>query len=221
MSSKKKIITIVITTAALSISSVGFASAQGVGGHRDSFTKSITHGSGPEKSVGGKTPGEYLASVLAGLVTKGTITQVQADAIIKALADMRGAKDANHAADGATKDANRAAREALVSSTIGLDAATIKDRLKAGETLGAIAGAKKDALIAALVAFSTKNIDAAVTAGKMTAAQATAAKASMVAHVTEAVNSIRPAGERMNHKGKQMGKKGERKGHKSGAPVTP
>jgi len=122
--------------------------------------------------------------------------------------------DANHATHEAAKDANHAAHEALISSTIGLDAAAIKTRLKAGESLGAIAGDKKDALIAALVAFSTTKIDAAVTAGKITAAQATTAKASSVVHVTQAVNSTRTAHGFQGHKGKQMGNNGGPKGHK-------
>jgi len=168
MSSKKQIITIVITTAALSISSVGFASVAGAKAQRVAFTKSMAHA----------------------------------------------AKDANHAAHKAAWDANHAAHEALISSTIGLDAAAIKTRLKAGESLGAIAGDKKDALIEALVAFSTTKIDAAVTAGKITAAQATTVKASLVVHVTQAVNSTRTAHGFQGHKGKQMGNNGGPKGHK-------
>ena len=78
----------------------------------------------------------------------------------------------------------------MISTTIGVDTATIKSRLKAGESLAIIAGAKKDALIAALVADHTKRIDAAVTSGSLTAAQATAMKAKVVAHVTEMVNAV-------------------------------
>ena len=48
---------------------------------------------------------------------------------------------------GGPLDADRAAMEALVSTTIGVDSATVKSRLKAGESLAQIAGAKKDALI--------------------------------------------------------------------------
>jgi hypothetical protein len=106
----------------------------------------------------------------------------------------KAAHDAEHAANKAARDANHAAKEALVATTIGVDVATIKTRLAAGETLGAIAGAKKDALIAALVAFKTKNIDAAVAAGKLTAAQATTLKADLTAHVTERVNAVRGEG---------------------------
>jgi hypothetical protein len=89
------------------------------------------------------------------------------------------------------REARRAAREAVVSSTLGIDAATIKSRVLAGETLAVIAGSKKDALITALVAFETKEIDAAVTAGKLTAAQATKLKANLTKHITKGVEKIK------------------------------
>jgi hypothetical protein len=85
---------------------------------------------------------------------------------------------------------DRVALEALISKTIGVDTATVRTRLAAGESLGAIAGAKKAELIAALVADATKRIDAAVTAGKLTAAQATTLKAGLTAHVTAEVDRV-------------------------------
>jgi len=94
----------------------------------------------------------------------------------------------------AEHEANHQAREALVVSIIGIDAATIKSRLKAGETLGAIAGAKKSALFTALVAEATKNIDAAVTAGKITAADAATHKAGLTEHITARVDAVRGEG---------------------------
>jgi hypothetical protein len=120
------------------------------------------------------------------------------------------------ATERAAHEAERAAFEALVAKTIGVDAAVIKTRLAAGETLGAIAGTKKAALIDVIVADKTKHIDAAVTAGKLTAAQATTMKAGLVAHVTAEVDSVRgPKG------GPGMGGKGgpgmgDHKGHKAG-----
>ena len=104
----------------------------------------------------------------------------------------KAAHDADHpkGPKGGPLGADRAAIETLVSTTIGVDTATIKSRLQAGESLAQIAGAKKDALIAALVADETKRIDAAVTAGTLTAAQATEMKANLVAHVTEEVNAV-------------------------------
>ena len=146
MSSKKKMIAVVITTVALTVGSVGISQAA-------------------SKSMGG-----------------------------------------GHAADHAAKDAEHAALQALVSKTIGVDSATIRTRLAAGESLGAIAGAKKADLIAVLVADHTKRIDAAVTAGKLTAVQATTLKAELTAHVTAKVDRVGGKG------GPGMSKDG--KGHK-------
>jgi hypothetical protein len=205
MVSKKKIVVAVITAAALSIGVAGTASA---------------HGNGAK--------GNGLSTILSDLVKKGTLTQAQVDAINAA---KETAKSAMHAA----RDAERAAMETLVAKTIGVDTAVIKTRLAAGESLGAIAGAKKDALIAVLVAEKTKHIDAAVTAGKLTAAQATTMKAGLVAHVTAEVDSVGgpkggpgmggPKGPGMgDHKGHKGGKGGH--GNKGGmkppaAGVTP
>ena len=193
MVSKKKIVVAVITATALSIGAAGTASA---------------HGNGAK--------GNGLSTILSDLVKKGTLTQAQVDAI-------NAAKETAKSAVRAAHDAKRAEFEALIAKTIGLDAAVIKTRLAAGETLGAIAGAKKDALIAALVAEKTKRIDAAVTAGKLTATQATTMKAGLVSLVTAKVDSTRglKGGLGKGHKG---GKGGH--GHKGGmkppaAGVTP
>jgi hypothetical protein len=192
MSRKKKVAAIVITSVALTAGTVGISSAASKT-TRVSLTKVAT---ARGTNVMGQGHAAEVASVLAGLVTKGTITQAQSDAITAALA---AAETAEHANDpqGAPKGpglGDPAATLSLIATTIGVDAATIQKRLAAGETLAAIAGAKKDALIAALVADETKRIDAAVTAGKLTADQATKLKANLTAHVTDEVNSTRPAG---------------------------
>jgi hypothetical protein len=221
MSSKKKIAAIVITTVALTAGSVGVASAS---------TKSKS--TATRVSIGNPgARGLDLQATLTALVAKGTITQGQADAIIAAADAARTAAEAAKSAMPAkpTK-ADNDARLALISTTIGIDSATVKTRLAAGETLAAIAGAKKDALIAALVADETKRIDAAVTAGKLTATQATTLKAGLVAHVTEAINSARlmgPKGSKggMDDRGGKGGKSGHGHGSKGGpmgvAPKIP
>jgi Spy/CpxP family protein refolding chaperone len=200
MVSKKKIVVAVITATALSIGVAGTASA---------------HGNGAK--------GNGLSTILSDLVKKGTLTQAQVDAI-------NAAKETAQSAMRAAHDAERAALEALVAKTIGVDAAVIKSRLAAGESLGAIAGTKKDALIAVLVAEETKRIDAAVTAGKLTAAQATTMKAGLVAHVTAEVNSVGgpkggpgmggPKGGR-GHGGPGMGDHDGRHGTKGGMTPPP
>ena len=203
MSTKKKVAAIVITTIALTAGTVGVSSASS----KSTTTRvSVTQAS----NAGVKGPRAEVVAVLTALVTKGTITQAQADAITAALTAAEVARPAMPL--GADKEA----RLALISSTIGVDAATIKTRLAAGETLAAIAGAKKDALITALVADETKRIDAAVTAGKLTAAQATTLKSTLSAHVTTEVNSVRPMGPKGGDKG-DRGHSGPKNGGKGGA----
>ena len=215
MSTKKKIASIVITTVALTAGTVGISSAAS----KSSTTRvSVTKTS----ATGVKGPRAEVASVLAALVANKTITQAQSDAITAALAAAETAARANAPVGPAgfgMKDP--AALLTLISTTIGIDEATVKTRIAAGETLAAIAGAKKDALIAALVADETKRIDAAVTAGKLTAAQATALKSTHTAHVTDEVNSTRPMGPKGGDKGDRGGKGG--RGHggpMGGAPAT-
>lgn len=128
---------------------------------------------------------DRLSSLLSGLVAKGTITQSQADAIVKAQSDVQ-------TAGKAAMETNRAAVDAVVTATLGITADAIKARLKAGESLATIAGAKKDTLIAAITAEINRQIDAAVVAGKLTAAQAAERKAKTVENVTKRVNNLRP-----------------------------
>ena len=191
MSTKKRVAAVLITTVAISSGTVGVASADS-----KSKTNRITIAGSAVKGPRGFD----LAATLAAMVAKGTITQAQADAVLAAANAARAAADAMRPAKP-----DHAARLALIATTIGVDAAAIQTRLAAGETLAAIAGAKKDALIAALVADETKRIDAAVAAGQMTAAQATVKKTNLTAHVTAEVNSVRPMGGKLGHKGGKGG----------------
>ena len=159
-----------------------------------------------------------VAVITALALSVGVAGTASAHGKVMKTTEERAAKDAQRVADKAAHEAERAAFEALVAKTIGVDAAVIKTRLAAGETLGAIAGAKKAALIDIIVADHTKRIDAHVTAGKLTAAQATTMKAGLVAHVTAEVDSVRgpKGGPGMGgHKG-DKGDKGGHKGHKGG-----
>ena len=123
-----------------------------------------------------------VATVLSGLVTKGMLTQVQADAITAALtaaAPVRPNIAKNHEAT-----------EAVITATLGITEADLKAARAAGKSLATLAGVKKAALITALVNLKTTEIDSAVTAGKLTAAQATTAKAGLITRVTAMVESV-------------------------------
>lgn len=135
-----------------------------------------------------------ISSMLSGLVSNGTITQSQADAIVKASEGVK-------AASKAIRDTNRTALDSVITSTLGISLETLTSRLKAGETLSSIAGDKKSALITALVAEINKQIDTALAAGKITANQATAQKAKSVERVTNMVNNVRGFGKKANRPG--------------------
>jgi O-acetyl-ADP-ribose deacetylase (regulator of RNase III) len=138
--------------------------------------------------------GEKITSLLSSLVSKGTITQSQADAIAQAAKDAR-------AVGKVAMDKDRTAIDAVVTSTLGISLETVKSRLKAGETLAAIAGDKKAALITAISAEINKQIDAAAAAGKLTAAQVTTEKAKTTERVTNMVERVKGFG----HKGNMGG----------------
>jgi membrane peptidoglycan carboxypeptidase len=135
-----------------------------------------------------------MSSILSGLVSNGTITQSQADAIVKASEGVK-------AASKAVRDANRTALDSVITSTLGISLDTVVSRLKAGETLSTIAGDKKSALITALVAEINKQIDTALAAGKITANQATAQKGKSVQRVTNMVNNVKGFGKKANRPG--------------------
>jgi len=190
--SKRTIATVVLTTVALTAGGFGAANAASKTS-RTVVTKSVTKVSQQgvnARGLGG--PAAALDNILTGLVSKGTITQVQADAIKAAVIAAAETAKANRPAKVDGPD--RAAMDALISTTLGIDSATIKSRLKAGETLAAIAGSKKDALIAALVAEHTKKIDAKVAEGKITSEQATTLKANLVAQVTQEISEVKGKG---------------------------
>ena len=153
----------------------------------------LTLSGGAVASADDRKGGDKITSLLSSLVSKGTITQSQADAIIQA------AKDARTAGKVAM-DKDRAAIDAVVTSTLGISLETIKSRLKAGETLAAIAGDKKAALISAISTEINKQIDAAVTAGKLTTEQAAAQKAKTTERVTKMVEQIKFKGGKGKHR---------------------
>jgi hypothetical protein len=129
-----------------------------------------------------------VATVLSGLVTTGTITQAQADAITAAIT---AAAPVRTKIDGmGSMGVKSAAHQALIISTLGITAADLSAARLAGKSLATLAGDKKAALITALVNLETTEIDAAVTAGKLTATQATTAKAGLTARITKQVEAV-------------------------------
>jgi polyhydroxyalkanoate synthesis regulator phasin len=181
-----------------------FGGPQGnFGGPQRNFGGPQRNFGGPQREIkGGMQKGgpmgpgggiDGVAAVLAELVKAGIINQEQSNAISKALINAP-------AAAKAAAEAEKAAHEKLIADNVGLAWAEIETRLQAGETLGAIAGAAKDALIAALLKEATDRIDAAIAAGRLTAEEATVQKTGLAERITADVASVKIA------PGKKVGK---------------
>ena len=172
--------------AAISMGSIGIAEASTKTAHNVATTTTTT----PAQV-------DPDAAVLAKLVTAGTITQAQSDAILAALQ----AAHANRPSIGGGKGGpggpggfNLQEDLNVVTSTLGITAAQLQTDLAAGKSLATIAGSKTSALISALVAAETTEINARVTAGQITQAQATTLIAGLNTAITTIVNSTPPAG---------------------------
>ncbi len=155
-----------------------------------------------------------ISTVLSTLVTKGTITQAQADAIIAAIkATPKGKTVAPVKPPAGTKPsiggmgqgmgqgmgregmggfgAHDAARQAVITSTLGLTAADLQAARVAGKSLAVLAGtAKTESLITALINYDSMQIDSAVTANRITAANAVTLKANLRTRITAEVNRV-------------------------------
>jgi ribosomal protein S20 len=154
-----------------------------------------------------------LESVLAPLVSDGTITQSQADQVIGALVQARangtlglgrGSRRAGLGAQGAQ----------VAAKAIGITVAQLRSALQSGQSIAQVAAAHNvsaDSVIAAMVADATTRIDAAVTKGTLTSDQAATLKANLNAKITARVNQVGPVGGRFgrHHHGQWGGAPGQ------------
>jgi polyhydroxyalkanoate synthesis regulator phasin len=126
-------------------------------------------GVGVAAASDGTGPAGRFADVLSGLVSKGTITQQQADDVGKALTD-------SWQQDRADREADRAARkaeiDALLTTTLGMDSDAVREKIQSGKTLREVAGDKADELAAGMLDLVATRLDTAVTEGRITQSQA-------------------------------------------------
>ena len=173
--------------AATAFGTAGIANAATVT-HRTTIKKITTTNT---SYVNGMNP---ITTTLSGLVTKGTITQAQSDAIVAALNAARAAQPAptinGGQGLGGPRGAGIAKDQSVILSTLGITAETLQADRAAGQSLATIAGSKTQALINALVAAETTQINAQVTAGRITQAQATQMISGLLTHVTAQVNAV-------------------------------
>jgi urease accessory protein UreF len=162
--------------------------------------------------VAGSTSGKSTAGLIAALVTHetaeldaavtaGKLTQAQEQTLLANLQTrftdfVNGVRPA-----GGPPGPGRGGPGddlAAAASYLGLTSAQLLSDLQSGKTLGQVAsstsGKSTAGLIAALVTHETAELDAAVTAGKLTQAQEQTLIANLQTRFTDFVNGIRPAG---------------------------
>ena len=198
---KKSIIAVAAVTTTIALGTAGVASASTTTKTTKVSVSTSSHSVGlPNNGV------DPIASVLATLVSKGTITAAQSKAITDALAAARPSvgQGAPKGQGGAGAPGFGGPRggfggfgggvlgqdQSVILSTLGITAATLQSDLAAGKSLATIAGTQTQALINAIVAAETTAINAQVTAGKLTQAQATTMIAGLNARVTAEVNEV-------------------------------
>ena len=197
---KKSIIAVAAVTTTIALGTAGVASAAATKVTKVSVSTSSHNVGLPNNLV------DPIASVLATLVSKGTITAAQSKAITDALAAARPSvgQGAPNGQGGAGAPGFGGPRggfggfgggvlgqdQSVILSTLGITAATLQSDLAAGKSLATIAGTQTQALINAIVAAETTAINAQVTAGKLTQAQATTMIAGLNARVTAEVNEV-------------------------------
>ncbi len=181
--------------AAISMGSVGIASASQHGSHGATVSNKAHTVSTATPNV---APVDPDIAVLAKLVTAGTITQAQSTIILAALQAAHPQMGAGNSGPGGMGKGhgkggpggvNMGEDLNVITTTLGITVAQLQTGIAAGQSLATIAGTKTPALITALVAAETTEINARVTAGKLTQAQATTLIAGLTATVTTAVNA--------------------------------
>lgn len=137
-------------------------------------------------------PGERLREALEPLVTDGTITSAQADAVSEHLAASR--------PDRPGRRGHRLGNVSeVVTEVLGLEAEELREQLRAGNSLADIAetqGVELEVLISALVDEAQDKIDEAVADGKLSADEAAERLEDIEERVTARVNGERPEGRR-------------------------
>lgn len=146
--------------------------------------------------AGTDTPKDKLKAILDGLVTKGTISQAQEDAILQALRGAAPAKPSFPPKPG--RPVGPSVRSFLGDLTraaagyLGVDAKTLLTGLHGGKSVADIAnalpGKSAQGAIDAITKAADDRLDAAVAAKKVTAEQAAALKPKIATEVAAFVN---------------------------------
>jgi len=145
----------------------------------------------------------HIQEALAPLLADGTLTQAQIDKVAAALAGARpeggkgprgGGRDGRGGRGGPMGE-RRGEGLTLAAETIGITVDALRTELQGGKTIAEVATANNvtpQAVIDALIAQATTQIDQHVTDGDITVERATEIKANLVERTTRFVNDVGP-----------------------------
>lgn len=132
----------------------------------------------------------HLTDALAPLVSDGTITQAQSDAVVKTLVEAgpfgeRGPRG------------HRGPRLDAAAEAIGIDVDTLKSELSSGKSVADVAtehGVSVDSVVNAIVADASAHLDQEVADGNMDQSKADEIKSTLTERITAMVNGDAPQG---------------------------
>lgn len=141
--------------------------------------------------------GQWMKDALAGLVSDGTLTQAQADAVSTALQAARpeGGHGGGHGG-GHRGGGHRGAHLSVAATALGMTVDELRVALDSGQTIAAVAtgkGIDPETVVSALVAEAKSRVDAKVAAGGLTQAEGDAKLAGAEERARASVNNVRPA----------------------------
>ena len=194
------------TFAAASIAGLGVGVALGVPGISNAATTTVQADDTSTTSAASGTAApaarpdrtQIVSDALAKLVTDGTITQAQSDAVAKALADAMPARGEG-GPGGMRKGGGigRGSEISVVATALGMTDADLRTALQGGQTIAQVAadkGVAIDTVTAALKADLQTRLATAVTDGKMTQAQADQILADVLRYSAEEIEAIKASG---------------------------
>jgi hypothetical protein len=139
--------------------------------------------------------GKWVQDALAPLVTAGTITQAQADAVAQALQDAKPARGDHGGGRGGRFGPGPGLDTA--AKAIGVTVDELRQAIAGGQSIADYATSKNvdpQTVIAALVTEAKGRLDTEVTAGKITQAQADTRLTEETTRITAMVNGTAPVG---------------------------
>jgi hypothetical protein len=171
-------------TASLLVGAGGIASAQDATSPSAPTTKTAaTTKAAPKTEAGGQTRGQRMQDVLAPLVTSGTLTQSQSDAVIKAFQDHAATeRAAGRGGRNGGRGRGQGKHRAAIATALGITETELMAAHQAGKTVAQLATEKGVDI--------NKVIESLVAAEKAEHPDRT--EAEIRQHVTNMVNGVKP-----------------------------